>query len=225
MVSNPPISITLGTRHDYLALQRFHYVANTPATIAHVLRATDGPHLIGVLVISMPTLNAWWRAQAWPAWLPSDMDARTRAHTINSGLRTISRVIVDPRWRAMGIATALVRHYLTHPLTPRTEAVASMAAVCPIFERAGMRVIEQSPPATTRNLLSRLRRARIRPWELMDQSRVVRAAAHTQLEDGLRKWADRGSATRKWRCAPLAELAARAGWTAMAQPVACVHGG
>ena len=70
MVSSPPISITVGTRHDYLALQRFHYVDNAPATMAQVLRATDGPQLIGVLVISMPTLNAWWRAHAWPGWLP-----------------------------------------------------------------------------------------------------------------------------------------------------------
>ncbi len=222
---SPAVSIRIGTRNDYLALQRFHYVANAPATIVQVLRACAHDEVVGVLVVSMPTLNGWWRERAWPGWLRPGLTPRERAGLINRQLRTISRVIVDPRFRSMGLATALVRAYLARPLTPRTEAIASMASVCPIFQRAGMRVIHRVGDAHMSGLRARLKKARVKPWELMDTARVARAAARGDLEDILRKWADRESATRRWRTAPLAELAARAGWAALAHTVVCVHGG
>jgi GNAT superfamily N-acetyltransferase len=111
--------------------------------------------VIGVLCVSRPTLNAWWRDAAWPG----DYQAVPRevcAASINRDLRTISRVIVDPSWRAGGVGSALVRAYLKSPLTPRTEALSAMGRVCPLFERAGMRRIEGAPSARAADLTREL---------------------------------------------------------------------
>lgn len=142
--------ITRGVAGDYAAMADLHYRAHRPATIVRVLvaRAEGSDTPIGVLTVSMPTLNGAWRARAWPDLVPkshSRSDLRAAARRLNdprpngSGVRCISRVIVDPRFRGQGIAASLVRAYLSDPLTPRTEAVAAMGAACPLFERAGMR--------------------------------------------------------------------------------------
>jgi len=220
MDSDHDITITVGTRADYDALARFHYLAGPPATVALILRAAHADTLVGVLVVSMPTLNAWWRAPAWPGWLVGDR--RQIAQRINVDLRTISRVIIDPRWRATGVATRLVRHYLHAPLTCKTEALAAMGAACPFFARAGMRQI--TPRSAHHELQPLLRRAHVRAWELMDQRRAERAARRCPwFEPALRHWAQRGRASRPWRDAPFVDLAAWAGWRASQRPIAYVH--
>src|SRR5262249_17312146 len=61
-------TIVEGRRADHDALARFHYRAGPPATCVRVLSAADRQtgELIGVLTVSMPTLNAPWRSEAWP---------------------------------------------------------------------------------------------------------------------------------------------------------------
>ena len=131
--------IERGSRSDYEALSRFHYRAGPPATIAAVLRAVDHERSLlgGVLVVSMPTLNGGWRELAWPGRY-AGCDRRELTARINRELRCISRVVIDPRVRGIGLAVKLVRAYLGAPLTPATEAIAQMGRVSPFFERAGM---------------------------------------------------------------------------------------
>lgn len=135
-----PIRIERGDIRDYDALAPFHYRSGRPATRVLILRAVDGRSgtLAGVLVVSMPTLNGSWRGRVWPGRY-AGRDRRRCVQRLNRELRTISRVIVDPRYRSRGVASRLVRAYLSRPMTRRTEAVAAMGEVCPFFERAGMR--------------------------------------------------------------------------------------
>jgi len=137
-----PIRIELGTVADYKALAHLHYLGPKPATHTLVLRAIRtapivGELLAGVLVISMPTLNGSWRDRAWPGFFSSGSKS-FNAQQINTHLRCISRVIVEPRSRGLGVASMLVRAYLRSPQTQATEAIAAMGSVCPFFERAGM---------------------------------------------------------------------------------------
>jgi hypothetical protein len=53
-------------------------------------------------------------------------------------LRCISRVVVHPRYRGLGLAVRLVRAALASAATPLTEAYAVMGRVHPFFEKAGM---------------------------------------------------------------------------------------
>lgn len=215
-----------GGRVDYLALAPLHYRAQQPATITRVLRAVhdDGrsrPVLAGALVVSMPALNARWRALAWPGEY-EHLPPRERARRLNDEVRTISRVIVDPRFRSLGLAARLVRAYLRERRPPRVEAVAAMGHAAPFFERAGMRAIPLAPSARDARLLSVLLSMGVEPWRLATPRSALRRAmdaspdASRRLERALRRWACDSRATRALTDASLAEI-----FAAAARSVAC----
>ncbi len=177
-----PILIHSGTMEDYASVAHLHYRSGPPATIVRVMRAMrrvprfidpSREILAGVLVVSMPTLNGGWRDRAWPGVFPKH-DKRRNAHLLNEHIRTISRVIVDPRSRGLGVATALVRAYLDNPLTQGTEASAAMGDVCPFFERAGMTPYVLERDITDTRLLDALTHLDLTPAQL----------AHTTIQPG-----------------------------------------
>jgi len=142
IVPDQTIEIVPGSIADFDTLSHLHYLGSKPATHTLVLKAvrelpTTGRSLAGVLMISMPTLNGSWRERAWPGFF-STADKTLNTKRINRHLRCISRVIVEPRSRGLGIASMLVRAYLDNPQTQATEAIAAMGSVCPFFERSGM---------------------------------------------------------------------------------------
>ena len=190
-----------GTTADYEALARYHYRAGPPATIDLVLRAAYGAgrgETVGVLTVSRPVLNAPWREALWPGVFAAAGSQRDRAKLLNRHLRTISRVIVDPRYRGIGLATQLVRAYLQSPRTPRTEAVAAMSAFCEFFAAAGMREVVLTPSRRDRRLRRALREAGLQPWRLVDPGRILRLSARRRgpLDAALRRWANDSRATR-----------------------------
>ncbi len=166
-----PIQIELGHIDDYRALEHLHYLGTKPATITKVIKATVpcpilGSSLVGVLVISMPTLNNAWRKRAWPGVFNSG-DKRADAKAINANLRCISRVIVNPAHRGLGVASQLVRHYLSSPQTIATEAIASMGSTCPFFERAGMTAYSIPPNIADLRLIDALTHQQRSPEDLI----------------------------------------------------------
>ncbi|MEO6436540.1 MAG: GNAT family N-acetyltransferase, partial [Tepidisphaeraceae bacterium] len=54
-------------------------------------------------------------------------------------VRAISRVIVHPQFRGLGVASGLVRRVLLDCPTRYVEATAAMGEVHPFFEKGGMR--------------------------------------------------------------------------------------
>lgn len=169
------IVIEPGTHDDYRQLAHLHYRAASPGVVVQTLRAVrrvpphidaSGQMLAGVLQVSMPTLNSAWRKRAWPGHFDS-ADKTANALGLNAQLRTISRVIVEPRSRGLGVATQLVRAYLQHPLSVATEAIAAMGSICPFFERAGMTPYQLLPDATDTRLLDALDHLSTEPWALL----------------------------------------------------------
>jgi GNAT superfamily N-acetyltransferase len=191
------VNIIEGCAEDYEALARFHYRAGRPATMERVLVAVEDGERAGVLVVSRPVLNARWRGLLWPGELEAG-GPRERAMRVNEHLRCISRVVVEPRFRGLGVGRGLVAAYLARPITARTEAVAAMGAVCGLFRAAGMR--EVVVPASGRDAALRraLRRAGIAPWRLVDPASAWRLgrSERVAVESALRRWANDASATR-----------------------------
>ncbi len=206
-----------GTPADYDLLARFHYLGGAPATVEAMLRAVDpaSDEVIGVLVVSRPTLNGPWRARLWPRAYPARAAPAARAAWINRHLRTISRVVIDPRRRGEGIAAGLIRAYLARPLTGRTEAISSMGRVCPLFRAAGMREADIPESARDRELRSTLRALGVPAWSLCRPARPGPDA-----ERALRRWARQSRATRHLADGPWEAVASRAAMALLARPLA-----
>src|SRR5688572_20056544 len=109
-----------GTGRDYRSLAPFHYAAGAPATWAGVwvvryagnrfgVSARDGPaehpvRTVAIGVLSHPVPSCRPR-QRWFGLTGSRGDNLNFA---NTNLRTISRVIVHPQFRSLGLSTLLV---------------------------------------------------------------------------------------------------------------------
>lgn len=211
-----------GAWDDYRVLSRFHYRAARPATVARVLvDAGARGEVRGVLVVSMPARFGPWRARAWPG----------EAHgvrQVNARLRTISRVVVAPCWRGLGVARGLVEAYLSAPLTDRTEAIAAMGAICPLFTAAGMRRVDWGPARRVVRLRERLRRLGIEPWRLADVGAVEAWARRcpgpgAELERALRIFARAHAHTRPAAAGPLRGLILLGARHAACDPAVFVH--
>jgi len=206
-----PLRIEPGALADYDALGHTHYRAGRPARPVHILKAV-APDLTtpaGVLVVAMPTLNAPWRSLAWPGRFDSESPADNAAR-LNDEVRTIARVVVDPRVRGLGVATRVVRAYLVNPLTPLTEAAAALGAAAPFFQRAGMRAYPVPPAARHGRLLDALHHAGVEPWRLATPraalARAVSKRGRAFIECETRRWATASRATRRHTDAPLEDL-------------------
>ena len=223
-----PIDIAEGRRADLQALAHHHYRAGLPATIERVIRAIDRETgtLAGVLAISRPTLNGAWRAHAWPGRFNAK-DKSANARAINRDLRTISRVIVDPRFRAVGLAKSLVRGYLRNPDTDCTEAIAAMGAVCPFFASAGMVTHTITRRPADERLIRALRDAGVETWRLatpdLALARALRNAGEHTIDRELRIWARASASTSKRADAPIQTIFNRACTALAAPPIAYTH--
>lgn len=202
------LTLRPGSIGDYHTLAAHHYRASRPATINRIftlehhqptvvgryLNRQDEKQTVAVLVESMPTLRCQLRDHALPGRYGEHLSQRARAQLINNEIRCISRVIVDPRWRGLGLAVRLVRHALTTATTPYTEALAAMGRVHPFFEKAGMTPYERPPHATDTRLIAALERVNITPLDLalLDQvnARIdaLDAASQTFIHRELRRW-------------------------------------
>lgn len=130
-----------GRAADYTALARFHYLPRRPATwcqvwtIRHMLASHPAAMPIAVAVLSHPTLACHARDRALNL---SHLTPAEKRLFINTHLRTISRVIVHPTYRSLGLAAALVQCLLHHCPTRHTETLATMARAHRLFDTAGM---------------------------------------------------------------------------------------
>lgn len=222
----PDFVITPCSFSAYLSLSRFHYRAAPPATHTLTLSAHDPESniLVGALVVSMPTLNAAWRSIAWPGRYSPP--SRETAKRLNAEVRCISRIVIDPRFRARGAATSLIRHYLASPQTIHTEAVASMGRSCPIFTRAGMTEHILLPRAQDERLLHVLSALRIPRSRLATPSALLRRLTPDQrrtLARAAKTWANHSRRDRTHKDHDLEPLLRRAARTILTNPIAYTH--
>lgn len=165
------LEIGRGGPGDYEKLARFHYVAGRPGTWAGVwvarykscqLPVVSCERPDGAIGSSVFTRNSQLVTRnssrivaiAVLSWSPLGCTAREsvlhlkrfamaeRARWINKNLRTISRVVVHPQFRGVGLGSELVRRILQECPTRYVETIAAMGKVHPFFEKAGMRRVE-----------------------------------------------------------------------------------
>ncbi|RLG04324.1 MAG: hypothetical protein DRN61_03250 [Thaumarchaeota archaeon] len=142
------IRIESGGYQDYKILAPFHYIGRSAGYVRKIFRAVaqlDGRReLAGVIVYSHPYLDVSARSAAVQGLrdLRRILNKRAYAKLIDESFSRISRVIVHPKYRGIGVGTMLVRETLGKAGTAYVEALAVMARYNPFFEKAGMRRIE-----------------------------------------------------------------------------------
>jgi ABC-type lipoprotein export system ATPase subunit len=133
------MSIAAGTTKDYKALSEFHYRAGRTPPARKVFTLKRRKELCGAIVYCYPPPMSFGRKQVWKG------DMKQLQHDIS----VVSRVVIHPKYRSIGLGEKLVKDTLLFAGTPYVEAVAVMAKYNPFFEKAGMQKITESKPQKT----------------------------------------------------------------------------
>jgi ABC-type lipoprotein export system ATPase subunit/N-acetylglutamate synthase-like GNAT family acetyltransferase len=132
-----------GSIEDYEKLSRFHYRSKSESS-SEGLRMKDcykllfGNELVGVIVYSHSYLNLKPRNMVFGdryTFTPGDLN---KARLINEEIARISRVVIHPKFRGVGLGAFMVRETLAKVNARVVEVLAVMAKYNPFFEKAGM---------------------------------------------------------------------------------------
>jgi ABC-type lipoprotein export system ATPase subunit/GNAT superfamily N-acetyltransferase len=129
--------ITEGTTEDWRQLAGFHYRSHKIAGPRKIFSLKRGEELCGVIVYCYPPPTSFGRRLVLP---------KMSMKELNEKLSIISRVVVHPKYRTIGLGVKLVRETLANAGTPYVEMPAVMAKYNPFGEKAGMRKIAEQPP-------------------------------------------------------------------------------
>jgi ABC-type lipoprotein export system ATPase subunit/GNAT superfamily N-acetyltransferase len=126
-----------GTTEDWRKLAGFHYRSHKIAGPRKIFCLKRGDELCGVIVYCYPPPTCFGRRLVMPKMTMKEL---------NEKLSIISRVVVHPKYRTIGLGAKLVKETLAKAGTPYVEMPAVMAKYNPFGEKAGMRKITEQPP-------------------------------------------------------------------------------
>ena len=145
-----------GSRQDYKKLARFHY-RNTRIPIPiKIFALKHGDKTVGVIVYSFSPIICFGRKQA--------LGKTMHVQELNRNFANISRVVLHPKYRTIGLGARLVRETLPLVNLPYVETMAVMARYNPFFEKAGMtKVAERLPHKSIVEAVEKLRESGFNP--------------------------------------------------------------
>ena len=126
------MKVEAGTLEDWRRLSRFHYRGHRTAAPRTIFKLTRGDELAGVIVYSYPPPRCFGRKLVLPCMPLGEL---------NRQLSIISRVVVHPKYRTIGLGARLIRETLPSAGTPYVEMIAVMPKYSPFAEKAGMQKI------------------------------------------------------------------------------------
>lgn len=126
-----------GAFQDYKALSQFHYRTGRCPPPRKIFVLKHRGERCGVIVYSYPSPVTFGRSRVWKGNL----------QRLQREVSVISRVVVHPKYRSIGLGAKLVHKTLARAGTACVEAVAVMARYNPFFEKAGMQRIAESKPS------------------------------------------------------------------------------
>jgi GNAT superfamily N-acetyltransferase len=150
------LTVRPGRLSEYHRLAHHHYRPGAPAAASRVFVITlaagrwaqragltqpTGELLVAAVVYAPPVATSTLRDQATGGRYTGWPDRRSGLLLLNREVRAVSRLVVRPMFRGLGLASGLLRATLPRLGVPRVEAAAVMADLVPVFERAGFRRI------------------------------------------------------------------------------------
>ena len=167
------LQIVPGCLDDYRRLARYHYRGGHPgpASAIFVLSRPGSKTPVGVIIYSTAPAVLELRNIA-TNHIFAGLDRSTKLGLINANIRRISRVIIEPRFRGLGLASRLVRETMPLVNVPIVEALAVMGWVNPFFEKAGMKAYKAQPSVASMQFIEALSVIGIEQNELLDPEQV-----------------------------------------------------
>jgi len=132
------ISIREGSREDYRRLSHLHYRDSGLPVPREIYAMDRAGELVGVIVYSYPPVRAAGRRNA--------VGYAPKIDELNRDWAIISRVIVHPKYRTIGLGSRIVGETLGLQGCDNVELIAVMARYNPFAERAGMRLVQVTEP-------------------------------------------------------------------------------
>ena len=164
---------------EYNQLSRFHYRQSKLSPYAAIYAIKDGhpvrsrfAPVVGVIVYTMPAAALELRNIATAGFFSGFGDRRLQLQMVNKHIRCISRVIIEPRYRGLGLASMLVRETIPKIDAEIIEALAVMGTINPFFEKAGMRRYEGKVPLRCAKLIEAMGTVGINEDMLIDPADV-----------------------------------------------------
>jgi ABC-type ATPase with predicted acetyltransferase domain len=136
-----------GTTKDWRQLAGFHYRSHRIAAPRKIFRLRRDEELCGVIVYCYPPSVSFGRRTVLP---------RMTMKELNERLSSISRVVVHPKYRTIGLGVKLVQKTLPLAGTEFVEMSAVMAKYNPFAERAGMKKLAEQKPGREALNISRI---------------------------------------------------------------------
>jgi ABC-type ATPase with predicted acetyltransferase domain len=128
------MKVEQGSIADWRKLSAFHYRGHNMAIPRKIFRLMRGEELCGVIVYSYPPPSCYGRRLVLP---------RISIQEMNKQLSIISRVVIHPKYRTIGLGAKLIRETLPLAGTSYVEMIAVMAKYNPFAEKAGMQKIAE----------------------------------------------------------------------------------
>jgi hypothetical protein len=180
------LQVVPGCLEDYKKLSRFHYRDSHigPYTAIFAIKPIKAlsAEPIGVIVYTMPSMGAELRNIA-TGNLFVGFDRKTRLSLINKNIRCIGRVIIEPRFRGLGLASRLVRETMPNENIPIIESMAVMGAVNPFFEKAGMKAFAAKMPVRCIQLVEAFSTIGVEKEQLIDAEKVQRKVERLRRQE------------------------------------------
>ena len=126
-------------KSDYDRLSYLHYRGGRLVFPQRFYKMTHRDEEVGVIVYKYPLVRTQGRREAVGYW--PDVDE------LNRDWALISRVIVHPKYRGIGLGSRLISETLRLQDRRHVELVAVMALYSPFAERAGMKLIKKTEPS------------------------------------------------------------------------------
>jgi hypothetical protein len=173
------IHIVEGCYEDYKNLAVYHYRDAKPGPWTNIFALKPKPKTffdvktIGVIVYSMPNPSLELRNAATNNFF-TGLDRSTQLSLLNKNIRRISRLVIEPRFRGLGLAAMLVRKTMPMLNIPIIEASGIMGKVNPFLEKAGMTSYEAQQKTGNVRLKEALNSVGITESLLIDPAVVLR---------------------------------------------------
>ena len=175
------MNVVEGTKNDYHELAPFHYRSSSLCATQKIFALKRGTETAGVIIYRYPGANCFGRKQVFGRILS--------IKEVNDNVSLISRVIIHPKYRTIGLGAKLVRDTLCLCGKPYVEAVAVMAQYNPFFEKAGMtKIAESKPDKTVSSAIVKLKGLGFNPFFLSSEKyNVQRMRSHSSCVSAIRE--------------------------------------